>query len=185
MKLKVLFSILFICLLAVASLAQTDARQQKIDISISANNQTFYVNSDDWLVKVKITNNSSEDLSSDDFDGLRFIFEKSNPVSTEDDASGFYDLDAQTIKPGESFQFEANLKKLIWDELPSNDSANIPDSKNRTPYQPVLSGSYTIYAIIPKCEIIRLPLNENACIVPYISCGSNMLAVKVAVKTDK
>jgi hypothetical protein len=185
MKLKYLFSVLLICLSAIASFAQTNAPQQPIEISISTENPTFFVNSGAWLAKVKITNRTNKNEYSQTFGGIYFVFEKTPGDSKEEDIPGAYGIEEKTIKPGESFEFEVDLRKLNWQEPPSKDGTYILDSENRSPYQPALLGNYTVHALIPNCQIIRAPGVEKSCIIPYMSCNSNMLAVKVAVKTDK
>ncbi|MDQ3801533.1 MAG: hypothetical protein M3384_19095 [Acidobacteriota bacterium] len=187
MKLKVLFSILFIGLSAIVSFAQSDAQQQqprqKLDISISSENPTFFVNSGAWLVKVKITNQASETLNLKDFRGIHFIFAKTLPVSNYGEALGFYGVDERAIKPGETLEFEADLKKLEWLEPPSKESTFILRSENQRPFQPALLGSYTVFATIANCE--EVPLNEDSSRIEVRNCRSNMLAVKVELKADK
>jgi hypothetical protein len=184
MKLKFLFSILFVGLLAIVSDAQTNALPpQRFDVSIAAKDQTFFVNSAAWLVNVKITNRSNETLNLKDFRGLHFIFAKTLPVSKYEESMGFYGIDERAIKPGETFEFEVDLKKLEWLEPMSKDSAFILDSENRRPYQPALSGNYAVFASIVNCE--EIPLDENSSRIEIRNCRSNMLAVKIAVKIDK
>jgi hypothetical protein len=182
---KLLFLFLFTCLSATAASAQTSTPKIPVEVSVSAENPTFFVNSGAWLVKVKITNNKKKTLKTKDLDRFVFIFDKPNQAPYEEKISGIYDIEERKIKPGESFEFEADLRKLIWNKPPSQDATYIPDAENGSPYQPALSGYYEVYMLIPNCEIFSAPGTENSCIVPSISCVSNKLAVKVEVKTDK
>lgn len=182
MKLKFLLSILLVCLSATVSYAQTNAPQQRFDVSISAEDRTFFVNSGAWLVKVEITNRTKGILNLKDFRGIHFIFAKTPAVSKYEEALGFYGVDEQAIKPGETFEFEADLKKLEWLE-PSIDSAFILESEKRPPYTPALLGNYTVSASIVHCE--EVPLDENSSRIELRNCRSNSLVVKVAVKMNK
>lgn len=182
---KLIFLFLFICLSATAVCAQTSTPKIPLEVSISTENPTFFVNSGAWLVKVKITNNKRKALKTKDLGRFSFIFEKPNQVSYEEKISGIYDIEERKVKPGESFEFEADLRKLIWKEPPPEYAAYIPDSEKRSPYQPALPGYYEVYLRIPTCDILRAPGVEYSCIDPSISCYSNKLAVKVEAKTDK
>lgn len=182
MKLKFLFSMLVACALATVSYAQTNVSPSPFEVAISAENQTFFVNSGAWLVKVKITNRTNETLNLKDYRGVHFNFNKTNAVSAEQSALGFYGIDQRVIKSGESFEFEADLKMLSWLE-PSNSSSYFPDNENRRSYQPILSGIYTVFASIIHCE--EIPPDVNASRIEVRNCQSNRLAVKVAVKMDK
>jgi hypothetical protein len=183
MKLKFLLSILFVCLLAIVSDAQTNASPQRFDISIAAKDQTFYINSGAWLVKVKITNRSNEIWNLKAVRAVHFIFNKTVSGSEYDESLDFYDFNKERlIKPGESFDFEVDLKKQAWIE-PSNDSTFIPADENRKPYYPALSGYYVVFASIDNCQ--EVPLKENPSRPEAGNCHSNQLVVKVEAKTDK
>ncbi|HEX8735663.1 MAG TPA: hypothetical protein VF721_10095 [Pyrinomonadaceae bacterium] len=217
-KPKLLFSILFVCLSAVASFAQTDvqdrdfnvfisikdqtllqtsadsaiasfaqtnASQQPVEISVSSENPTFFVNTGAWLVKVKITNNKRKTLKTKNLGVFSFIFGKPGEVSIGRDFSGVYYIEERKIKPGESFEFEVDLRKLNWNNPSAEEASYLPDSEKRSPYQPVLPGNYEVYMRIPVCDLLRGSGIEESCIDPAISCFSNKLAVKVEVKTDK
>jgi hypothetical protein len=185
MKLKFLFSILFIGLSAIVSFAQTDAQPQprkRLDISISSENPRFFINSGAWLVKVKITNRANETLNLKDFREIHFTFAKTLPASNYE-VVGFYDVPKRVIEPGETFEFEADLKKLDWLDTVSKESKFIPRSENQAPFQPALSGLYTVFAAITERE--EAPRKEDSSRTEIRSYSSNMLAVKVALKADK
>ncbi|HEX8247204.1 MAG TPA: hypothetical protein VF599_03385 [Pyrinomonadaceae bacterium] len=182
---KLIFLFLFICLSATAVCAQTSTPKIPLEVSVSAENPTFFANSGAWLVKVKITNNKKKTVKTKDLGSFAFIFEKPNQAAYEEKISGIYYIEERKIKPGESFEFEVDLRKLTWNEPRWQEAAYIPGSENRSPYQPPLSSDYALYMEISVCDILRAPGIENSCIDPAISCFSNKLAVKVEVKTDK
>jgi hypothetical protein len=182
---KLIFLFLFICLSAAAVGAQTSAPKLPLEVSISAENPTFFVNSGAWLVKVKITNNKKKTVKTKDLGTFAFILEKPGQAAYEEKISGTYYIEERKIKPGESFEFEADLRKLIWNEPSPQDGTYLPDSENRSPYHPALPGDYELYLRISVCDLLRAPGIENSCIDPAISCSSNKLAVKVEAKEDK
>ena len=182
---KLIFLFLFICLSAAAVGAQTSAPKSPLEVSVSTENPTFFVNSGAWLVKVKITNNKKKTLKTKNLGSFAFIFEKPGQAAYEEKISGAYYNEERKIKPGESFEFEADLRKLFWKEPSPEVISYLPDSEKRGPYQPALPGDYELYLQISVCDLLRAPGIENSCIDPAISCFSNKLAVKVEAKTDK
>ena len=182
MKHKFLFSVLFICLLAAASSAQANAQDKDFNVSISIKDQTFLQNSADWLVKVKITNLSDRVLNTKEC-GLIFKFRKTAPELKSANALGDYALQERLIKPGEAFEFEANLKNLRWIE-PAKSSIFVLERKDQPVYKPALSGNYSLTATVNKNEEVG---SDKGAVrrMRILSITSNTLAVKVAAKTDK
>src|SRR5215213_8922691 len=100
MKPKILFSILFVCLLAAASSIAIKAQDKDFNVSISIKEQTFLQNSGDWLVRVKITNLSGRVLNTKDC-GLIFRFKKTAPEIKSANALGDYALQERLVKQNE------------------------------------------------------------------------------------
>jgi hypothetical protein len=181
-KFKFLPLILAVCLFAAASPAQTNAQEKDFDVSISIKDQTFLQNSGDWLVKVKIDNLSDKVLDTKDC-GLIFRFRKTASESKSAAALGNYALEPRLIKPGEAFEFEANLKILRWID-PGKSSVFVLERKDRLAYKPVLSGNYSLTATVNKNE--EAGSDKGAARrMRVVSTTSNALAVKVAAKADK
>ncbi|HEX8247203.1 MAG TPA: hypothetical protein VF599_03380 [Pyrinomonadaceae bacterium] len=182
MKLKILFPMLFICLLATVSSAQVNAQEKDFDVSISIKDQAFLQNSGAWLVRVKITNFSDKVLNTKDC-GLIFRFRKTAPESKSADALGDYALQERSIKQNETFEFEANLKNLRWIES-AKPSVFVLERKDRFAYKPALSGNYSLTATVNKNE--EAGSDKDAVRrMRVVSITSKALAVKVASKTDK
>ena len=182
MKLKFLFPVLFICLSATIFSARTNAQKKPFEVSISMKDQTLWLNSAEWLVKVKITNLSDKVFDTKEC-GLLFRFKKASPESGSGNAQGGYAVAERLIKPGEAFEFEADLKNLEWVE-PSKSSVFILEHKNKAPYQPVLSGIYSLSATISKSEESGSGKSASRK-MKVTSVASNALAVKIDWKTDK
>jgi hypothetical protein len=182
MKSNFLFSILFVCLLAAVSSTRTNAQEKDFNVSISIKDQTFLQNAGDWLVRVKITNFSDNVFNTKDC-GLIFRFKKTAPESKSASALGDYALQERLIKPGEAFEFEANLKNLRWIET-AKSSIFVLERKDQTAYKPALSGNYSLTATINKNEEAG---SDKGAVrrMRVASVTSNALAVKVASKTDK
>lgn len=182
MKLKFLFSILFICLFAAASSTGINAQDKDFNVSISIKDQTFWQTSGDWLVRVKITNLSGRVLNTKEC-GLLFKFKKTAPEIKSANALGDYALQERLIKQNETFEFEANLKNLRWIE-PAKSSIFVLERKDQTAYKPALSGNYSLTATVNKNEEAG---SDKGAIrrMRVVSVTSNTLAVKVAPKADK
>jgi hypothetical protein len=178
MKPKFLISILSVCLLAAAASAQ----EKDFDVAISVKDQTFLQNSGDWLVKVKITNLSDKVLNTRDC-GLIFRFRKTAPESKSAVALGDYALPERLIKQNETFEFEANLKKLRW-VAPAKSSIFVLERKDQTAYQPALSGNYSLTATVNMNEEAGSDKGATRR-MRVVSITSNALGVKVEVKTEK
>lgn len=181
MKLKFLFSVLFICLAAAVSCVQANAQDKPFSIFISVKEQTFSPGGD-WLVKVKITNLSTAAMQTKDC-GLIFKFRKTAPEIKSANALGDYALEDRQIKPGEAFEFEANLKNLRW-VAPAKSSIFVLERKNEPAYKPALSGNYSLTATFNMNEEVG---SDKGAVrrMRVVSLTSNALAVKMAAKTDK
>lgn len=180
MKLKFLLSILFICLFAAVSSTPINAQDKPFNVSISVKDQTLSPGGE-WLVKVKITNLSTAAMLTKNC-GLIFRFKKVSPEIKSANALGDYALEDRLIKPGETFEFEADLKNLRWVD-PAKSSVFVLERKDQAAYKPALSGNYSLTA--------TLNMNEEAGTdkgavrrMRVVSVTSNALAVKAA-KADK
>lgn len=181
MKHKFLFSILFICLFTIISAARTNAQDKPFNVSISVKDQTLLLNGN-WLVKVKITNLSTAAMQTKDC-GLIFRFKKTAPEIKSANALGDYALEDRLIKPGEAFEFEANLKNLRWVD-PAKASVFVLERKDQAAYKPSLSGNYSLTATLNMNEEVGTDKGA-ARRMRVVSLTSNALGVKVALRADK
>lgn len=172
-------AVLFIFLSALAASAQQTNSSSRLNLSISAASQTFFVNSgvaSGWMVNVKITNHSKESVNLKDFYGIHFIFAKTN---SDTQILGVYRFNEQKLKPQESFEFETDLSKLSWLERVEANFSSTDKSEKHIPFQPDFqSGVYALSAVVSNCEEVALDKNESRFEVR--NCQSNSLAVKVS-----
>lgn len=118
MRFKFIISILAIAAFSITSLAQ----KKNFDIEVSLTKQMIQRNAESVPVKVKITNQSKDELNTSELKKVFFFISRcSNQENCYDSFHTVVgvEIPARILKETDTFEFEANLADLYWQSVKS------------------------------------------------------------------